>query len=58
MYDCYTSGHYQFCKSSDLKTFRRVQDTATKGAFTPRHGTVIAITAKELKRLKKAFPND
>ncbi|MBQ7442989.1 MAG: glycoside hydrolase family 43 protein [Bacteroidaceae bacterium] len=58
MYDCYTSGHYQFCKSTDLKTFKRVQDTETKGAFTPRHGTVIAITAKELKRLLKAFPND
>ena len=57
MYDCYTSGHYQFCKSSDLKTFKRVQDTETKGAFTPRHGTVIAITSKELKRLQKAFPN-
>lgn len=57
MYDCYTSGHYQFCKSSDLKTFKRVQDTETKGVFTPRHGTVIAITSKELKRLQKAFPN-
>lgn len=57
MYDCYTSGHYQFCKSADLKTFKQVQDTETKGAFTPRHGTVIAITKKELKRLQKAFPN-
>lgn len=52
MYDCYTSGHYQFCKSTDLKTFRRVQDTQTSGAFTPRHGTVIAITKKELKLLE------
>ena len=58
MYDCYTSGHYQFCKSTDLRTFKQVQDTKTEGAFTPRHGTVIAITAKELERLKKAFPND
>lgn len=58
MYDCYTSGHYQFCKSSDLHTFKQVQDTKTSGAFTPRHGTVIAITAKEEARLKKAFPND
>ena len=58
MYDCYTSGHYQFCKSTDgLRTFHRVQDTKTEGAFTPRHGTVIAITDKELKRLLKAFPN-
>ncbi len=57
MYDCYTSGHYQFCKSTDLRHFTRVQDTRTEGAFTPRHGTVIAITKKELKRLLKAFPN-
>lgn len=57
MYDCYTSGHYQFCKSADLKTFQRVQDTKTQGAFTPRHGTVIGITAKEAKRLKRAFPS-
>ncbi len=47
MYDCYTSGHYQFCKSSDLKTFKQVQDTQTSGMFTPRHGTVIPITQKE-----------
>ena len=58
MYDCYTSGHYQFCKSTDLKSFKQVQDTKTEGIFTPRHGTVIAITQKELNRLLKAFPND
>lgn len=57
MYDCYMNGHYQFCHSSDLMKFTRVQDTATQGLFTPRHGTVIAITKKELKRLQKAFPN-
>ena len=57
MYDCYMNGHYQFCTSKDLMSFKRVQDTATQGAFTPRHGTVIAITKKELKRLEKAFPN-
>ena len=52
MYDCYTSGHYQFCKSTDLRTFKQVQDTQTSGAFTPRHGTVIAITKDELELLK------
>ena len=51
MYDCYTSGHYQFCKSTDLRTFKRVQDTQTSGAFTPRHGTVIAITKQEYELL-------
>jgi len=52
MYDCYMNGHYQFCKSNDLKTFKQVQNTKTKGKFTPRHGTVIAITQKELDLLK------
>ncbi len=52
MYDCYMNGHYQFCKSTDLKTFKQVQDTKTSGAFTPRHGTVIAITQNELDLLK------
>ncbi len=47
MYDCYTSYHYQFCKSTDLRTFKQVQDTKTSGMFTPRHGTVIAITKQE-----------
>lgn len=52
MYDCYGAGHYQFCKSDDLLTFKRVQDTKTSGAFTPRHGTVIAISAEEEALLK------
>ncbi|MDY5632163.1 MAG: glycoside hydrolase family 43 protein [Bacteroidaceae bacterium] len=52
MYDCYMNGHYQFCKSTDLKTFKAVQNTKTSGAFTPRHGTVIAITRQELDLLK------
>lgn len=56
MYDCYTSGHYQFCSSSDLGTFNFVQNTATSGAFTPRHGTVIPITEEETEALLAAFP--
>lgn len=58
MYDCYMDGHYQFCTSSDLRKFTFKQDTKTEGAFTPRHGTVMQITKKELKRLLKAFPNN
>ena len=57
MYDCYGSGHYQFCKSTDLKTFEFVQNTATRGKFTPRHGTIIPITRAAKERLLKAFPN-
>lgn len=51
MYDCYGAGHYQFCKSADLKTFQWVADTKTSGAFTPRHGTIMPITQEEKDRL-------
>ena len=57
MYDCYGSGHYQFCRSEDLKTFKFVQNTEMKGKFTPRHGTIIPITRAEKERLLNAFPN-
>ncbi len=55
MYDCYANGHYQFCKSSDLKKFEFVQNTATKGKFTPRHGTIIPITRAEKERLLSVY---
>lgn len=57
MYDCYGNGHYQFCSSEDLKTFKFVQNTQLKGKFTPRHGTIIPITQEEKDRLLKEFPN-
>lgn len=57
MYDCYGSGYYQFCKSKDLKNFTRICETKTRGAFTPRHGTTITITAEEAARLKTRWPN-
>lgn len=56
MYDCYMNGHYQFTSSSDLTNFKFVQDTKMAGAFTPRHGTVLPITAEETARLMKVFP--
>lgn len=56
MYDCYGSGYYQFCTTTDWKTFTLKAQTATSGAFTPRHGTVMPITAKEYNTLIKAFP--
>lgn len=55
MYDCYAEGHYQFCESTDLKNFTYIKDTPTQGNFTPRHGSVMHITAKERKRLEKHF---
>ncbi len=58
MYDCFRDYMYQFCTTSDLEKFTLTAQTETKGAFTPRHGTVIGITMKELQRLLKAFPSD
>lgn len=55
MYDCYMNGHYQFCRSSDLRTFEFVQDTKTQGTFTPRHGTIIPITKSEKERLLSEY---
>jgi hypothetical protein len=56
MYDCYGSGYYQFCSSPDLNTFTYVQNTTTGGSFTPRHGTVIPLTAQETAALMAAYP--
>ena len=53
MYDCYNNGHYQFCSSQDLFQFTFRKNTATQGAFTPRHGTVIPITEEEYQILKQ-----
>ena len=57
MYDCYGSGYYQFCESNDLSNFKLKAQTETRGMFTPRHGTVLPITDKEVKRLEEAFKN-
>ncbi len=58
MYDCYTSGYYQFCATDDLKSFILKAQTTTSGSFTPRHGTVMPITAEEEAALLQAFPID
>ena len=51
MYDCYANGFYQFCKG-DLKNFTYINDTPTRGTFTPRHGSVMHITKAERERLE------
>lgn len=50
MYDVYMKGRYQFTETTDLKNFK-VIDSEVKMNFHPRHGTVIPITAAELKRI-------
>ena len=51
MYDVYMKGKYQFTESTDLENFK-VIDNAISMDFHPRHGTVMPITYKELKRLR------
>ena len=50
MYDMYTSGRYQFTRSTDLQHFSVIDEEVSMN-FHPRHGTVMPVTAKELKRL-------
>ncbi len=50
MYDMYTSGAYQFTISTDLLNFS-VAPTPISFDFTPRHGTIIPITASEKQAL-------
>ncbi|RYY07472.1 MAG: beta-xylosidase, partial [Cytophagaceae bacterium] len=50
MYDMYTSGRYQFTRTSNLQDFK-VVDSDVRMNFHPRHGTVLPITAAEAARL-------
>ncbi|MDD4970578.1 MAG: T9SS type A sorting domain-containing protein [Paludibacter sp.] len=50
MYDMYTSGAYQFTTSTDLTNYSVVPNTVSFD-FTPRHGTIIPITAAEKQAL-------
>lgn len=54
MYDVYTSGRYDFTESTDLVNFKPVSQKVSMD-FHPRHGTIIAITYDELKRLTEKW---
>ena len=58
MYDCYGSGYYQFCTTTDWKTYTLQAQTTTSGAFTPRHGSVTPLHPAETRALLDAFPTD
>lgn len=58
MYDCYMNGHYEYCKSTDLTNFTFVCNSDNTEIFTPRHGTTIAITYDEAKRLINKWPSE
>src|SRR5690606_1149080 len=49
-YDVYRDRSYQFTESTDLDTFRII-DNAISMDFKPRHGSIIAITRTELENL-------
>lgn len=54
MYDVYMRGRYEFAETEDLVKFSPAAKPVSMD-FHPRHGTVMPITAKELKRLEKAY---
>lgn len=54
MYDLYTSGKYQLTESDDLESFKVAGATVSMD-FSPRHGTVIAITEEEGQRLAQQW---
>ncbi|TWV93980.1 family 43 glycosylhydrolase [Chitinophaga pinensis] len=54
MYDMYTSGRYQFTKTTDFKNFVAIDENISLD-FHPRHGTVMPVTAEEMKRLSSAW---
>jgi hypothetical protein len=51
MYDLYSSGRYEFQRSTDLFGFTSKPESFTKN-FNPRHGSVIGITREEARRLQ------
>ena len=57
MYDVYKKGAYQFTESTDLMNFKII-DAEVSMDFHPRHGTVLPITRKEFKQLKKHWPSE
>ena len=54
MYDVYTKGRYEFTETEDLSTFSPASQPVSMD-FHPRHGTVIQLTDRELKRLTKRY---
>lgn len=50
MYDVYMKGAYQFTTSTDLQTFKIIDEQVSMN-FHPRHGTIIPIQRSELKQI-------
>jgi beta-xylosidase len=56
MYDVYKKGHYQFCESQDLDVFKIIDQDISMD-FHPRHGYIIPITVRELRKLLNRYGN-
>ena len=56
MYDLYTSGRYEFQRSTDLYNFTSTPESFTKN-FHPRHGSIISITKDEARKLHQKWGN-
>ncbi len=57
MYDLYSSGRYEFQRSTDLYHFTSTPESFNKD-FHPRHGSVISLTEDEVNRLKEKWGNE
>jgi hypothetical protein len=53
MYDVYSSGYYEFTSSTDLENFSVMNGNSFD--FSPRHGTVIPVTASEKAALNNKW---
>lgn len=53
MYDVYSSGYYEFTSSADLENFSVLNGNSFD--FSPRHGTVIPVTASEKAALNNKW---
>ena len=54
--DEYGTGHFYTQQTNDFESFKRVnRDITAMDHLKPRHGSVVTITAKEYKALKKEF---
>ncbi len=54
MYDVYTKGRFEFTISCDLDQFHSIDDEM-KMDFHPRHGSVLPITASEMRHLTETY---
>lgn len=54
MYDVYGAGFYEFTRSEDLENFTLINSGISMD-FSPRHGTVLPITAQELHAIRQRW---